>query len=408
MRTRIDNLVREFKGRFHGTEAGVRLFSCPGRSEIGGNHTDHNCGKVLGASINLDCIAAVQQADSLVVISDGVFNEDYTVDTASPLEPSAFLPEKGSRALVAGVAAALKKNGRKVGGFNARLSSDIPTGAGLSSSAAFEMLVGQIFNALYNNGEISVPELARAGQFAENVYWRKSSGLLDQMACGTGGLAAMDFADPSAPVVEKIPFDFAATGYSLILVNAGGSHAGLDAEYSAIPAEMKSVAAFFGREVLRGVSRQELGANAASIRQSCGDRAFLRAVHFVEENARVDRMVSSLKAGDFSDFLQIAQASGDSSFRFLQNVSHGRPEEQPIPVALALSELFFSENQLPRGKTAARVHGGGFAGIIQVYLPRKLTLDYKAWMDRALGPASGGQARVFEMSVRKEGVVELV
>jgi galactokinase len=311
----------------------------------------------------------------------------------------------------------LRKNGRKIGGFCAKLQSDIPTGAGVSSSAAFEMLIGQIISSLYNGGEIPVAEMSRAGSYAENVHWKKGSGLLDQMACGIGGLAAMDFADPDNPVVEKVPFDFAKSGYRMFLVNAGGSHAGLADEYSSMPREMKEVAAFFGKEVLRGVTEDDLLANAAAIRAFCnarqsgsGDRAFTRAVHFVEENIRVDGQTGALKAGNFSGFLRLVQESGNSSFRFLQNC-YINPAEEPIPCALALTELFIAKHS--EGKihgtpwAASRIHGGGLAGCIQVWMPEELAAAYTACMDKALGPDEKGRSRVYNMVIRPQGVVEI-
>jgi galactokinase len=284
------------------------------------------------------------------------------------------------------------------------------------------MMMGHIFNVLYNDGNIPVDALARAGQYAENVHWGKGSGLLDQMGCGVGGLVAMDFANPRSPVVEKVPFDFAASGYRLILVNAGGSHADLTSEYSAMPSEMMAVAAVFGREVLRGVSEEDLAANAVKIRERCGDRAFLRAVHFVEENIRVDEQVAALKRADFDAFLRLITDSGNSSWKLLQNVYVSRDnagatageqpaaaKQQPLGAALALTEMFIRRNAAGRSDNyaACRVHGGGFAGVIQVFLPKDLVSAYTVWMDNALGPDENGRPRVFDMAIRPVGVIEV-
>jgi galactokinase len=271
------------------------------------------------------------------------------------------------------------------------------------------MLIASIINILYNEGKLPVEKLAAMGQYAENKYWNKGSGLLDQMASGAGGMAAIDFENPAAPVLERIPFDFAAQNTALILVNTGGSHANLSGEYSAIPAEMKSVAAFFGKPVLRYVSAADLAASLPALRAQCGDRAVLRAMHFIEENLRVDEEIKALKANDFPRFLDLVQASGDSSYKFLQNVALPGADQtsQNIPICLALTETFFRERGLNAGirRAACRVHGGGFAGVIQVYLPCEAVPAYTARIHSALGCA--GQSPVFVMSIRPRGVVEI-
>jgi galactokinase len=369
-KARYIKLAGQFRDRFGGGD--IRMFSSPGRSEIGGNHTDHNHGKVLGASIRLDCIAAAAKTgDMRISIHDKNYGEDYNIDVGGDLSPRPG--EQGSAALVRGIAAGFKNpsltggNAFRLGGFSACVESRVLPGSGLSSSAAFEMLIGGILNVLYNDGKLPVEKLAAMGQYGENKYWGKSSGLLDQMVCGAGGMAAIDFENPSAPVLERIPFNFASRRSVLALVDTGGSHAGLSGEYSAIPGEMKSVAAFFGKEVLRGLSLKDLLPKLPELRASCGDRAVLRALHFIQENTRVEEEIAALKENDFPRFLSLVQESGDSSYRFLQNAAlPGSLKEQNIPVCLALTEAFFRERRLnlPFRRGAARVHGGGFAGVI--------------------------------------------
>jgi galactokinase len=411
-KARYAALAEQFRGRFGG--GALRLFSSPGRSEIGGNHTDHNHGKVLGASIQLDCIAAAAKTgDNRISIHDENYGEDYCIDLGGDLSPQPG--EKGSAALVRGIAAgfknpALSGGGFRLGGFSACVDSQVLPGSGLSSSAAFEMLIGGILNVLYNDGKLPVEKLAVMGQYGENKYWGKSSGLLDQMTCGAGGMAAIDFEEPSAPVLERIPFDFASRRSVLALVDTGGDHAGLSAEYSAIPDEMKSVAALFGRDVLRGLRLEDLIREFPRLRAKCGDRAVLRALHFIQENARVEEEVAALKENDFPRFLSLIQESEDSSYRFLQNVAlPGSIREQNIPVCLALTEAFFRERRLnvPLRRGASRVHGGGFAGVIQVFLPQEETEAYTAWMHKALGYTGAGPSPVFIMSIRPRGLVEI-
>jgi galactokinase len=411
-KTRYVKLAEQFRRRFGG--GALKIFSSPGRSEIGGNHTDHNHGKVLGAGIQLDCIAAAAKTgDNRISIYDETYGEDYSIDIGGDLSPQPG--EQGSAALVRGIAAgfqnpSLSGGGFRLGGFSACVESQVLPGSGVSSSAAFEMLIGGILNVLYNDGKLPVEKLAAMGQYGENKYWGKSSGLLDQMICGAGGMTAIDFERPSAPVLERIPFDFASRHSVLALVNTGGSHANLSGEYSAIPAEMKSVAAFFGKDVLRGLSLGDLVPKIPSLRAKYGDRAVLRALHFIQENARVEEEIAALKENDFPRFLNLIQESGDSSYRFLQNVAlPGSIAEQNIPVCLALTEAFFRERRLnvPFRRGAARVHGGGFAGVIQVFLPQEEAEAYTAWMHSALGYTGAGPSPVFIMSIRPRGLVEI-
>jgi galactokinase len=398
---RYAGVIGQFKKRFGDKD--IRIFSSPGRTEIGGNHTDHNHGKVLAAGIQLDCIAVVSAGDDgLIHICDSVYNEDYTIDTGAAARPDG---EKGSPALVRGIVEGFTKAGFNAGGFCGCFSSAIIPASGLSSSAAFEMLICRIINTLYNGGDIPIEKLARIGQYAENVWWGKASGLLDQMACGFGGLASIDFENPDSPLVEKIPFDFAAQEYRLIIVNTGGGHAELSGEYSAIPNEMKQVARYFNKDTLRGVSCEDIAKKLPGIRSHCGDRAVMRAFHFIEENIRVDAEIAALKANDFSAFLRHVAASGNSSWKWLQNiyVPSDCVQNQSVSIGLALTEIFLSRHNL-QDKAACRIHGGGFAGVIQVFLPNKMTETYTRWMLAALQPARNP---VFVMSIRP-GVTTII
>jgi len=399
---RYGDLVERFRNRFGDMD--IQIFSSPGRSEICGNHTDHNNGKVLAASIQLDCIAVIAPAaDGLIHFCDNDYHEDYTVDVGDMNPPNG---EKGSLALIRGIIDGFKKAGYKVGGFYGCFASDIIPASGVSSSAAFEMLVCQIINELYNGAALPVEKLASVGRYAENIWWGKASGLLDQMACGIGGLVAIDFKNHDAPLVEQITFDFDASGYRLILVNTGGSHAELSGEYSSVPNEMKNVARHFNRETLRGVSVDDIAKDLPVIRSSCGDRAVMRAFHFIEENARVDAGIAALKANDFSAFLRLINDSGNSSWKWLQNVyvPSDCVQNQSVSVNLALTEIFISRHGLA-GKAACRIHGGGFAGVIQAFLPNEYVDAYKQWMLNALQVADNP---VFIMSVRPYGVIRVL
>ena len=405
---RYENLVSHFIERFGDQQ--IRLFSSPGRSEVSGNHTDHNLGKVIAASIQLDCIGAVAKTDdNIISICDLTYNEDYSVNVD---ETEVHDGEKGSIALVRGMLQCAKDSGYKIGGFRAVFSSSVIAAAGVSSSASFEMMICFVLNSLYNEKKISVSEMASIGKFAENVYWKKSSGLLDQISCASGGLVTIDFENEKKPEIEKIPFDFSKEGYSLVITNTGKSHADLSEEYSSIPLEMKSVASFFGKSVLREISKEDILNNLEKLRLSCGDRAVMRAFHFFEENKRVEKEVECLKQNDFAGFLQLVKESGNSSWKWLQNVYvASQPKEQSICICLALSELFLKENCSFEDKSkkpgVCRVHGGGFAGVIMTLLPEELTEKYKAFMEKSLGVSQDEKSPVFVMSVRPEGVIEI-
>lgn len=400
-------LIEEYSKRY-GTQPespSIRLFSSPGRTEICGNHTDHNLGKVLAASIHLDCIGAVEPDENSITIHDMTYNEDFSIDiTDSARRPE----EKGSAALIRGMVNYFKENSYKTGGFKACFQSDVIAAAGVSSSASFEMMIGTILNCLYNDGKLPVSVLASAGQYAENRYWDKASGLLDQTACATGGMVTIDFQNPVNPAVKKLDFDFAAQGYTMMIVNTGKSHADLSEEYSSIPKEMKAVAEVLGQKTLRGLTFDQVYSSIPLIREKCGDRAVLRALHFLEENDRVDVQAAALENNDFPTFLKIITESGNSSWKWLQNICvPNHAEEQPVAVCLALTEHFI-KTKVP-GKAACRIHGGGFAGVIQAFIPVEFEAEYREYMEKALGwtKDSGKKSPVYSMKIRSLGSIEL-
>lgn len=362
-------------------EGEVSIFSAPGRSEIGGNHTDHQHGQVLAAGINLDAIAIVQKTtdDKIRVKSDGY--DLIVIDTNS----TEFIESESEStiSLIKGVAAGMKNHGFQIGGFQAYITSDVLIGAGLSSSAAFEVLIGTILSGLYNDMKVSPIEIAIISQYAENVYFGKPCGLMDQMACSVGSMVHIDFADTSNPVVEKVEFDLDQAGYSLCITDTKGSHADLTADYAAVPSEMKSVAELFGKEVLVELSEEKVIANIPQIREKLGDRAVLRALHFYEENKRVVTEVTALKAGDVNTFLNTVRASGASSFQYLQNVYTNQDvSSQNMSVALAVSDISLGVQGV------CRVHGGGFAGTIQAFVKNEAVDSYKTAMDHVFGEGS--------------------
>lgn len=386
-RGRFEKLVRDFAEKYG--EEDIRLFSSPGRTEISGNHTDHNHGKVLAGSIDLDCVgaAAVNHTDKVRIVSQ-TFGQELAIDL-NDLSPSPAMA--GTEDLVKGLLSGFVDRGCAVGGFDAVITSNVISSAGVSSSAAFEMLLCSMLDTFFNQGRISAVDRAHIGQYAENRYWNKASGLLDQMACAVGGLIAIDFLDPRAPKVEKIAFDLTSRGYSLIIVNTGRGHADLSADYSSVPREMKKVAGFFGREVCAQIREEDVIARLPEVRAFAGDRAVLRALHFFEENKRVDAEVAALKEGRFEDFLENITASGNSSWKWLQNCyTVSDVQEQGITVALALTELFIARKK----KGACRVHGGGFAGVIMAVLPDEHVDEYVEMIDRAMGEGSACRMRI--------------
>lgn len=372
--------------------------SAPGRTELGGNHTDHNHGRVLASAVDLDAVAAVRPVpgETVTLLSEG-FPATVRVDLKG-LSPRAD-ERLTSAALIRGVAARLRSRGYSVGGFEAVASSDVGVGSGLSSSAAFEVMVGGIFNALYNDSSIPPTEMALAGQEAENGYFGKPCGLMDQLCAATGGALRIDFKEPSHPVVGSVPFDPEAHGYALLVVDTGGSHADLTSDYAAIPGEMRAVATLLGGETLRDVSHEAVMENLARIREACGDRALLRCLHFFGENDRVEMMTLALVQERFQDFLGLVQASGESSLTLLQNgYSPATPASQGLMVALTLTERFRAGADRP----VCRVHGGGFAGTIQAYVQESDVEAYRNHMSRWFGPSA-----VTRLRIRTQGVVAI-
>ena len=382
VKDRYIRAIREFES-LYGGERDVSLFSVPGRTELSGNHTDHNRGCVIAASVDLDIIAVVARRDDAII---SVKSEGFPKDTVNLAEytapNSAFFGRSAS--IIAGVCAGFSKGGYAVGGFDAYTTSSVPGGSGLSSSAAFENMIGTILSHLYNEGKLPPVEIAKISQYAENVFFGKPCGLMDQIACAVGGIVAIDFADPSAPVVESIPFDISKAGYALCIVSTGGSHADLTEEYAAIPGEMRAAASALGADVLRQTTKDELIAAIPALRDRVGDRAILRALHFFEENERVAEQKQALCAQDLDKFLELVKSSGRSSFCYLQNVyTNKSPEEQGLSIALCLAEIYLNDK-----RAAWRVHGGGFAGTIQVLLPKVEAEPFKAVIDSAFGKES--------------------
>ena len=375
-RLRYLKAVEEFE-KLYG-DADVNLFSAPGRTEVGGNHTDHQHGRVLAGSVDLDVIAVVAENDENIV---RIKSEGYEMDVVDLNNLDPVKDEEGKAiSLIRGMCAFVKELGFKIGGFNAYTTSNVLKGSGLSSSAAFEVLIGVILNHVFNNGEISAVEIAKLAQKAENVYFGKPCGLMDQMASSVGGFTAIDFADPKNPVIEKIEFDLAAHNHSLCIVNTGGNHADLTDDYAKITEEMYSVANALGEDFLRDVNEKDFFSKLAEFRNDFSDRALLRTMHFISENALVVEQKKALLENRFEDFLSMVIKSGNSSFKYLQNVySSKAPNEQGISLALAVTERFLNS----RG--AHRVHGGGFAGTIQAFVPNDILEDYKNTIEAVFG-----------------------
>ena len=395
-KARYLHAVEEFE-KLYGADREAALYSVAGRSELSGNHTDHNHGCVIAASIDLDIIAvASPSAGSVIRVKSEGFPEDV-VDFGVYNAPNPARYEK-SDSLIAGMVAGFRKEGLALGGFDAYTTSNVLKGSGISSSAAFEDMIGNILNYVYNDGKVSNVEIAKLAQYAENRFFGKPCGLMDQMACAVGGIIAIDFRDPSAPVIEQTDFDLSAAGYNLCIVNTGGNHADLTGDYASVPAEMKSVAAYFGKEVLRDTDENAVLAAIPALREKVGDRAILRALHFFAENRRVAAQKAALKAGDLDTFLANVIASGRSSFCYLQNVyTTKNVSEQGLSLALCLAERVLS------GKRAAwRVHGGGFAGTIQAFVPTEDVAEFRAVMDAAFG-----EGRCMVLRVRPEGALRV-
>ena len=372
-----------------------RYFSAPGRTEIGGNHTDHQHGRVLAAAVNLDTQAAVRLngTNTIRVQSQGYPLCVVDLNCLTPQESEI----NSTPALIRGVAARFVELGCPVQGFDAYVESTVLPGSGLSSSAAFEVLIGTIVNHLFFDGRVSQPEIAMIGQYAENVFFGKPCGLMDQTASAVGSMVTIDFADPSAPVIEPIAFDFASCGHALCIIDTRASHADLTDEYAAVTRELKAICEHFGKAVLRDVPQADFFSAIPALRAKCGDRAVLRAIHFYADNDRVPMQVSALKSGDFDTFLSLVKDSGHSSYMYLQNViPAGRTTQQDVGVALALCEHYLD------GRGAYRVHGGGFAGTVQAFVPMDLLEAFRSGIDAALGE---GACHV--LSIRPQGGVEM-
>ena len=391
--TMKENLDAGFAVSFGG--APECYFSAPGRTEIGGNHTDHQRGRVLAGAVNLDTVAAVRPSGTktIRIQSKGYPMSIVDLDNLNPVAEEV----NSTPALIRGVAARFTQLGCNVEGFDAYCESTVLPGSGLSSSAAYEVLIGTIINHLFFDGKVSQPEIAMIGQYAENVFFGKPCGLMDQMASAVGNLVTIDFFDKENPVIEPVDFDFASCGHALCIIDSGADHADLTDEYAAIPGEIKAVAACFGKEVLTQIDEAEFYARLPELRKTCGDRAVMRCIHFYQENARVPQQVAALKEGNFEKFLSLVKQSGYSSWMYLQNViPAGYKAHQDVAVALGLAEHFL------QGRGAYRVHGGGFAGTIQAFVPFDLLDSFVAGMDGALG---AGACHV--LSIRPQGGVEM-
>ena len=372
-----------------------RYFSAPGRSEIGGNHTDHQRGRVLAAAVNLDTRAAVRRngTDRIRILSKGYPMSVVDLGELNPVESEI----NTTPALIRGVAARFAQMGCALQGFDAYCESTVLPGSGLSSSAAYEVLIGTILNHMFFGGQATQPQIAQIGQYAENVFFGKPCGLMDQMASAVGNLITIDFLDRENPVIKPVKVDFSAYGHALCIIDSGADHADLTEEYAAVPGEMKAVAAYFGKEVLTQIGESDFYGAIPALRKAYGDRAVLRCIHFYRENARVPRQVAALENGDFDAFLALVKESGRSSWMYLQNViPAGCKLHQDVAVALALCEHFLE------GRGAFRVHGGGFAGTVQAFVPLDLLDAFRTGIDGILGE---GACHV--LSIRPQGGVEL-
>lgn len=390
---RYTNLLKKFQSAFNKDEAEV--FSSPGRTEIGGNHTDHNFGRVLAGAVNMDNVAVAAKNNTNVVTIESVGYPKIVVDL------NKLTPDKSefytSESLVRGVSARLKELGYKIGGFDACIDGGVPKGSGLSSSASFEVMVGAIISELFNDGKLDPVQNAIIGQYAENNFFGKPCGLMDQTACAMGGLITIDFEDPSKPIVKKVNFDFVSTGFALVITDTGGNHADLNDEYASLPTDMKAVAAELGKKVLRQVTMEQVVDIAPKIREKVGDRALLRAYHFLGDNQRVVDQVAALEKNDFKSFLNMVIESGYSSYMYNQNIFPvNNVREQGVSLALALSEMVL------KGQGAWRVHGGGFAGTIQAFVPQNLLDKYVSTLEHVYGKGS-----CHKLFIRAKGSVKV-
>ena len=396
-RARAVHVVSRFIEEFSpASDAAAALFTGPGRTEIGGNHTDHQHGHVLCGSVDLDMLAcaAPNGLDVIRVHSEGYPAPEVALDSLSPREDE----KNTSAALVRGVAAKIAELGHTLCGFDAYVTSNVLSGSGLSSSAAYEVLIGNILNHLCCGGALDPVEIAKIGQYAENVYFGKPCGLMDQMGSAVGGAVAIDFHDPASPMVRRADYDFSASGHALCIVDTASSHGDLTDDYADITREMGAVAAYFGQKFLRDVPEADFHAALPALRASCGDRAVLRALHYYEDDRRAVEEAEALAAGDFPRFLALVNASGLSSALHLQNTwSISDPRQQAIPVCLAVGR------ELLEGTGAIRVHGGGFAGTIQAFVPNDKLVSFKTGMEALLGP---GKCHI--LHIRPQGGIKII
>jgi len=388
-------LMEEFFSVYQNDD--VTLFSSPGRTEIGGNHTDHNYGRVLAGAVNLDNIAVAAANGTNIIRIKSAGYPEFQVDLSNlGIDKAKFYT---SEALVKGIAAKMKENGYKIGGFDACIEGRVPKGSGLSSSASFEVLIGAILNELFNDGKMSAVENAIIGQWSENNYFGKPCGLMDQTACSVGGLITIDFKDPANPIVKEVDFDFVSTGFSLVITDVGGGHddPASQAEYASLPTEMKAVAAELGAKVLREVTLEQIIDKIPDIRKKTGDRALLRAFHFQGDNQRVADQVAALEKNDFTAFLKMVVESGYSSYMYNQNIFDVvHKDEQVVSLALALSEMIL------KGSGAWRVHGGGFGGTIQAFVPQEKLDEYVKTLEHVYGKGS-----CHKLFIRSKGSVKV-
>ncbi len=388
--------IVELFDEYYSSDREIRFFSAPGRTEVCGNHTDHNRGMVMAAAINLDAVAAAAKNDEMIV---RVKSAEYDkIDVVDITDLSVHTEEYGkSKGLIRGVCAGFKNRGYNVGGFDAATMTQVLSGSGLSSSAAFEVLVGTVMNYLYNDGKVSAVEIAQIAQYAENVFFDKPCGLMDQMACSVGSFVKIDFKDNENPIIEPVEFDFASCGHALVITDTRANHADLTDEYAAIRQEMEKGAAVFGKSALRDVDEAEFTANLPLVREKAGDRSVLRGLHFYGENNRVEKAAAALNANDFNEFKNIITESGFSSYMYNQNVfSAKKPLSQPVSLALAASDYIL------RGKGAWRVHGGGFAGTIQAFVPAELLEIYKTTLENIFGKGA-----CYILNIRPVGGTEI-
>lgn len=393
-RQRIAEIIDEFV-RLFGDNNTIELFSAPGRTEVGGNHTDHNHGKVLAASVDLDIVAAAAKRDDGIIIEKSLKFDAVEVDSS---DLSVHTEEFGKSAgLIRGMCAGFVEHGYKIGGFNAASMSRVLSGSGLSSSAAYEVLIGTVLNHLYNDGKVSPVDIAKIAQYSENKYFGKPCGLMDQTASSVGSFITIDFENPAEPVISNVGFDFASCGHALCIVDTGGNHADLTDDYAAIRGEMEKAASVFGKSVLREVDEAEFMKSISLVRERVNDRAVLRALHFFAENKRVDAEINALENGDFDRFKELVTESGRSSYMYNQNVFTSKDvEHQNVSLALALCENLLS------GKGAWRVHGGGFAGTIQSFVPVDMLDSFCEEIENVFGEGS-----CYVLSVRPFGGIKL-